>query len=153
MSSESSPTPTPINWDLILKFVGALVAVAGIAFAVYQYTQRGTETKESKRAVTYDKVIRSASGFAQATTKEEAEKWRKEFWEIYFGEINLYADEEVMEAMKAFGGAVREWEKYNSGSSEFSAPSTFDLEDKDGSPKTFNQFATQVALECKRSLE
>ena len=69
------------------------------------------------------------------------------------GELSIVEDENVKQAMKNFGGAVRQWEKYNSGGSDFSPPSIFELEDKQGNPQTFDQLAYELSQACRQSLE
>jgi hypothetical protein len=151
------------NWDLMLKVVGTLVAVAGVVFGVYQYKQKQEETNnqiaqkkqeatEARKYQQYMKAAGIAAGFAQASTKQDAQEKRREFWEIYHGELSIVEDESVKKAMMNFGGAIREWEKYNSGDADFSAPSMFELEEKDGKPQTFDQLAYELSQACRQSL-
>jgi len=150
-SSES--VPSGFNWDLILKIVGSLVAIAGVLFGVYQYNQRKEETKNARQYEHYIKATSVAAGFAQASTKKEAEEKSKQFWEIYYGELSLVEDDNVKLAMMNLGGAIKQWDKYNTGDSDFSAPAIFELEDKDGKPQSFNQLAYELSQACKESLE
>ena len=148
------PSPSAgFNWDLLLKGVGALVAIAGVVFGVYQYNQRKDETRDARKYQHYIKATSVAAGFAQASTKPEAEEKRKQFWEIYYGELSMVEDENVKKAMMNFGGAIKEWEKYNTGGSDFSAPTIFELDDKDGKPQTFDQLAYELSQACRQSLE
>ncbi|HUR98394.1 MAG TPA: hypothetical protein VMZ26_10055 [Pyrinomonadaceae bacterium] len=148
------PAPSAgFNWDLLLKVVGALVGVAGVVFGIYQYNARKDETKEARKYQQYIKATGIAAGFAQATTKQEALEKRRQFWEVYNGELSIVEDERVKKAMMNFGGAIREWDKYNSGDSDFSAPSMFELEEKDGKPQTFDQLAYELSQACRQSLE
>ena len=156
-SSKSKPVEAPpasgFNWDMLLKVVGALVAVAGVVFGAYQYSQRKEETREARKYQHYIKATGVAAGFAQASTKQEAEEKRKQFWEIYYGELSVVEDDNVKQAMMNFGGAIKEWEKYNTGDSDFSPPSIFELDDKDGKPQTFDQLAYELSQACRESLE
>ena len=138
---------------MILKVVGSLVAIAGVAFAVYQYTQKKEETKDARKYENYTKATQVAASFAKASTKQEAVELSKQFWTIYNGELSIVEDENVKQAMQNFGGAVRQWEKYNTGDSDFSAPSIFELEDKQGNPQTFDQLAYELSQACRQSLE
>jgi hypothetical protein len=153
-----------ISLDVVLKVVGSLVAVAGLAFGVYQYQQQKetsrkqkeeqeTAQKNQQKAVYYAKAASLAAGFAQASTKAEAEDKGKQFWALYYGELSMYEDENVKQAMQNFGGAIKQWEKYNTGGSDFSAPSMFELEDKDGKAQTFDQLAYELTQACRESLE
>jgi hypothetical protein len=155
---------TGFNWDLMLKVVGALVAIAGVVFGVYQYKQKQEETnnqllqkeketREARKYEQYTKAAAIAAGFAQASTKQAAEEKRRQFWEIYNGELSIVEDENVKRAMMNFGGAIKEWEKYNSGDSDFSAPAIFELEEKDGKPQTFDQLAYELSQACRLSLK
>ncbi len=150
----------PINWDLIIKAIGALVAIFGVFFGIYQYNQSRIKDKqasiESKKKQQYEHYIKAtniASRFAQASTKQEADETRKQFWGIYNGELSIVEDENVKQAMMNFGGAVERWEKYNTPSSDFSPPSIFELEDSKGEPLTFSQLAYQLSQACRQSLE
>ena len=149
-----APAPAAgFNWDLMLKIIGAVCAVAGVVFGIYQYSERKDETKEARKYQHYIKATGIAAGFAQASSKEEAMEKRRQFWEIYNGELSLVEDENVKQAMMNFGGAIREWDKYNSGASDFSAPSMFELEEKNGKPQTFDQLAYELSQACRQSLE
>lgn len=151
-STEDSPASN-FNWDLMLKVVGALVAIAGVAFGVYQYTQKKTETNDARKYEQYTKATQVAASFAKASTKQEALDLSKQFWTIYNGDLSIVEDENVKQAMQNFGGAVRQWEKYNSGGSDFSPPSIFELEDKQGNAQTFDQLAYELSQACRQSLE
>jgi hypothetical protein len=163
----ASPEPASssgISLDTVLKVVGSLVAVAGLAFGVYQYQQQKENAQKQKldqeaseraqqKSVYYAKATSIAAGFAQASTKIEAEEKAKQFWALYYGELSIYEDETVKQAMQNFGGAIKQWEKYNTGGSDFSAPSMFELEDKNGKPQTFDQLAYELTQACRESLE
>jgi hypothetical protein len=160
-AKKTSPDPAPsgsgFSLDLVLKIVGSLVAVAGLVFGVYQYRQQKDDKvvsqKTEQKSQYYSKATSIAAGFAQASTKPEAEDKRKQFWELYYGELSIVEDENVKQAMQNFGGAVKQWEKYNTGGSDFSAPSIFELEDKNGNPQTFDQLAYELSQACRKSLE
>lgn len=168
VSTASAAAASGFNWDMALKVVGSIVAVAGLLFGVYQYQagredkvaaekaqreQQAAAEKAQKKSQYYAKATSLAAGFAQATTKAEADEKRKQFWELYLGELSIVEDENVKLAMQDFGGAIRQWEKYNTGDSDFSAPSMFELEAKDGSPQTFDKLAYQLSQACRESLD
>ena len=153
-SADPEKSASTMNLDLILKIVGALVAVVGVVFGFYQYNQRKVETQESRKYQHYIKATTVAASFAQASTKQEADEKSKQFWEIYYGELSMVEDENVKQAMQNFGGAVKQWEKYNSNpESDFSSPAMFELEDAKGEAQTFDQLAYQLSLACRQSLE
>ena len=162
-STEPAPSGSGISLDTVLKVVGSLVAVAGLAFGVYQYQQQKENSAKQKeeqaaaertqqRSQYYAKATNIAAGFAQASTKQEAEEKAKEFWALYYGELSIYEDENVKQAMQNFGGAIKQWEKYNAGGSDFSAPSMFELEDKEGKSQNFDQLAYELTQACRQSL-
>ena len=161
---EPAPSGSAISLDSALKIVGSLVAVAGLVFGVYQYRQQrdnADRQKQEQEAAQrnqqkekyYDRAALVASEFARASTKQEAEDKSKQFWTLYYGELSIYEDQVVKEAMQNFGGAIKQWEKYNTGGSDFSAPSMFELEDKDGKPQTFEQLAYELTQACRSSLQ
>jgi hypothetical protein len=161
--TEPAPLGSGISLDTVLKIVGSLVAVAGLVFGIYQYRQQRENAERQKheqesaqknqqKEKYYDKAALVASEFARASTKQEAEDKSKQFWTLYYGELSIYEDEIVKEAMQNFGGAIKQWEKYNSGGSDFSAPSMFELEDKEGKPQTFDQLAYELTQACRASL-
>ena len=93
-STEDSPASN-FNWDLMLKVVGALVAIAGVAFGVYQYTQKKTETNDARKYEQYTKATQVAASFAKASTKQEALDLSKQFWTIYNGDLSIVEQDQA----------------------------------------------------------
>jgi hypothetical protein len=151
---KSKPKPEKTtNWDLIFKIVTAAVAIAGVVFGIYQYNQNRLQEQKKRQYEHYVKASNIASRFAIASSKQEAEEARKQFWEVYNGELSIVEDENVKLAMMKFGGAVKAWEKENTPTSDFSAPSIFELEDASGESLTFEQLSYQLSQACKNSLD
>ena len=147
-----------INWDLVIKIVSALVAIAGTVFGVYQYYHHKDQERvlalRNRQLELYFKATNIASKFSQTSTPQDAEEVRKQFWEIYYGELSVVEDENVKQAMMNFGGALKAWERINAPPSDFFAPSEFvyyqDGVDRQGI--TFEQLAYHLTQACRESL-
>lgn len=150
---DKSEPKSLFNWDSITKAVGAVVALFGIIFGVYQYNQNKETERKKLKNEKYIKVVEIASRFARATKKQEAEEAENQFWRMYDGELVIVEDENVKRAMMKFGGAVEYWKKNNGPSSDFSAPSQIEYEDLKGEPLTISELAYQLSLACRQSLE
>jgi hypothetical protein len=158
-ASKDKKADSATNWDLIIKMVSALVAAAGVSFGIYQYYHHKNQERElalrNLQLQLYVKATSIASKFTQATTQQDAEETRKQFWEIYYGELSIVEDENVKQAMMNFGGALKAWERINAPPSDFFPPSEFvyfqDGTDKEG--KTFEQLAYHLSQACKESLK
>ncbi len=146
-----------INWELILKIAGALVAVGGLAFGIYQYSGQSRKDKDimlqKQRFELYFKITEVTSKFAQSSDPKESEQLRKQFWEISYGQLGIVEDETVIKAMKKFGKAVQGWERINEPPSDFNSPSDFVFYPPgEGSGYTFEQLSYELSQAVKASL-
>jgi hypothetical protein len=150
------------NWDLIFKIIGAVVAVGGLVFGIYQFQSQkdnGNSEKEKmlreQKVELYRKATEIAASFPQASDPKEAEAKKKEFWSIYYGQLSIVEDENVKNAMMKYGGALKAWENLNAPPSDFFPPSEFTYYDN-GSAKagvTFEQLAYELSQACKESID
>jgi hypothetical protein len=152
--NKNPTTSNGINWDLVVKFTGAIVAVATLAFGIVQYHKR-TELELQKRKVElYFQAMDSTSGFAMATTPAQADEARARFWRLYNGQLSAVESNNVKTAMEVFGGAVRSWEQYNQPPSDFSTPATFEyFPDGDDKPSvSLAQLSYRLTQICRAEL-
>jgi serine/threonine protein kinase len=61
------------------------------------------------RGLLYDRAVTVANEMANAGNREECEEARREFEELYWGELVMVEDKAVEEAMVRLGEVVREW--------------------------------------------
>ena len=151
---------TGTNWDLAFKIIGAVVAVGGLVFGIYQFQSqrdKGDSEKETmlrrQKVELYNKAAEVAASFPQASDPKEADEKKKQFWSLYYGQLSIVEDENVKNAMMRYGGALKAWEKLNSPPSDFFPPSEFTYY-PDGSQSgiTFEQLSYELSQACKESL-
>ena len=146
-----------VSLDLILKVVGTLLALAGLAFGMYQYVnyerrEARVELNKQRRTL-YEKATNVTSQFAGAETQQQAEELDRQFWSMYNGNLGIVENDGVKKAMQRFGGALRRWENANSPPSDFIKPSDFRFQENASSrPKTFADLSYELSQACRDEL-
>lgn len=157
-AQDNSSNKKGTDWELTLKVIAALVAIAGFAFGLYQYYGQANKERnlllQKQQFELYFKATEITSKFAQSSDPKETEQIRKQFWEVYYGQLSVVEDERVKDAMKRFGGAVKAWEKVNTPPADFFPPSEFVFyPNGNDSGTTFEQLSYELSQAVKASLE
>jgi hypothetical protein len=156
--SKDGNTQSGFSLDSTLKVVGALVALAGLIFGIYQYInyerrEARVELNKQRRAL-YEKATNIASRFAVSETQQEAEDLDRQFWTMYNGELGIVEDQAVKQAMQKFGGALKRWEKANAPPSDFLKPSEFNFQENGSSArKRFADLSYDLSQACREELK
>ena len=104
--------------EKILKWIGAVVALGGLALGIVNYlatVRRDAETRNLEARKTY--LTRQLDLYTDATRAaaklatmppDSAEylKARARFWELYWGELSMVENREVEAAMKGMGDCL-----------------------------------------------
>jgi hypothetical protein len=99
--------------EQILKTAGALVAVAGFVWGVYQYFDNRDRELENaqvearrpfldRQMTLYTDATRAVALIATSEDAAERANAEQRFWELYWGELALVEDSRVEAAMVAF---------------------------------------------------
>lgn len=148
---------TPFNWDLTLKILATVISIATLGFGVYQFVvkprlEADVESRRSKREL-YNRAMASAAAFANASTQDEADAARKEFWKLYLGELSAVESPEVKEAMQTFGGGIKAWEGFND-PADFTKPADYEyLPPGQKEAISFGQMSYRLSQVCRSDLE
>src|SRR5262245_59960543 len=92
------------RWMKIMAVVGAVIA---FTFGVLQC--RDTREKEfgqcfgEKQYKLYSQACRAAANIALADDLEDVKTDRQKFWSLYWGELSVLENRDVLKAMKAYG--------------------------------------------------
>jgi hypothetical protein len=161
ISRENPPaaatSSTPFNWDLTLKILAAVISVATLGFGVYQFAvkprfEAEAERRRSKERL-YNEAMKYAAAFANASTQDEADAARKEFWNLYIGQLSAVESPEVKEAMQTFGGGIKAWEGFND-PSDFTKPADYEyLPPGQKETISFAQMSYRLSQVCRADLE
>ena len=101
-----------------LKWIGAIVALGGLALGVANYlatVRRDAETRNlearkqylTRQLDLYTEATRAAAKLATAPPDSaEYLKARARFWELYWGELSMVENQEVEAAMKHMGDCL-----------------------------------------------
>ena len=157
-ASAEKPTPNKqIDWNLGVKLIAALVGAATLAFGIYQYQTKPKRENEqelnSRKKDLYFKAMDSAAAFARATTQAEADEARKQFWQLYYGQLSAVENQEVKTAMQTFGGGVKSWEEFND-PTDFTPPSEFEYypDGRDKPGVKLGELSYRLTQACKADL-
>jgi hypothetical protein len=158
-SSEQKPpaaTGTSLNWDMGIKILAVLLSAATLGFGIYQYVLKprvdASAVERQRKRELYDQAMASAAAFANATTQDEANKARKDFWDLYYGKLSAVESKEVKKAMQDFGGAVKSWEGFND-PSDFTEPADYQYTPEGGKTTTIRDMSYNLANVCRADLE
>lgn len=154
--STKSAAGKRINWDLTLKIVGAIVGIATLGFGMYQFVVKPKRDREvviyNNKQELYNKAMESTSAFASASTQAEADQARKQFWELYYGKLSAFENQDVKQAMQTFGGALKQWEEFND-PSDFTKPAEFDyVPEGETKSVSFRDLSYRLTQACSRDL-
>jgi hypothetical protein len=149
---------TRFGLESLLKVLGTLVAIAGLAFGIYQYVNFGRREarleRNKQRSTLYEQATGIASRFAVSKTQQEAEDLDRQFWAMYNGNLGIVENESVKGAMQKFGGALKRWEKANAPPSDFTLPGDFRFQESSSSPrKSFSDLSYELSQACRKELE
>ena len=126
------------TYDILIKAVGALVVLIGVPLGLVKYFD--TKRKEfyarfwDKRLEYYLRASKAASSIAVSRSDDNSDAARRDFWQLFFGEMSVVEDESVKEAMQSFGGDL---ELAKAGGKPYSA---------------LEQPAYRLSLACRESL-
>lgn len=152
MSRRTKKKKIRINWDTLFKAVGAIVTVATLVFAVYQYKARTNLERDLQKSQVYTQLVITTAEFSTASEKTEAEKAKQNFKKLYYGELSTVVDQNVKDAVDKFARAINEWESQNAPPSDYIPPSKFRYsETLDGPLLTFGLLSLEISKSIKES--
>jgi hypothetical protein len=120
-----TPTSKKESTEIILKWIGTLVAVAGLlwgitSFLITSRIQAETRQLEARKPfldrqlTLYTEATQNASILATSVDPDAIEKARQRFWELYWGELAMVENGGintnkggVESAMVAFGSCLK----------------------------------------------
>jgi hypothetical protein len=97
-------------WDMLLKTITLLTAIVGGFWQYFEDRRRDYEfTLYKERKEMYYPLCRTAAEIVSSPTLADAKPAIKTFETLYYGEVNIVADEDVTSAIKDFADALLEF--------------------------------------------
>jgi hypothetical protein len=143
---------------LLVPVVTAVIAVAGFVFAVgnfaaeqrAQANERDARTEQEfrkrfweERLALYRRASKLAATIATADSLDMVRQERREFWQLYWGELAIIEDKDVLSAMVAYGEELKRLEGKQQDPKGTSQASNI---------RDLRQLSYQLAIACRNSL-
>jgi len=160
-TNKNSANGKSTNWDNIFKGISAFVAVAGLAFGVYQYHENSKNAAKatalelnSKRLQLFLSFSGLARSFAEESDRNTAQSNRSELLKL-LGEIQLVGNAQIEPPRKNFCEALKRWDDVNAPPADFWAPKDFSFRLEDPNPRaiTFRELAESLTRAMQQAMQ